>query len=137
MKRTALKPGRGFAASPAQREKVRSEPCIVTGFTVEDGAIIDPAHLCARAQGGCDDPLCIVPLVRHIHRPFDDGEFDLLPYLVKHRVPELQHALGHYEGNILGLLQRLTGERFVPQASPEGQAHNPQPVRLSDVLRTR
>lgn len=127
MKQTPLKrkstPRRtaSFAASPAQREKAHSEPCIVTGMSFDAGANVDPAHLTARAQGGCDDSLCIVPLLRPLHREFDDGKLDLLPYLVKHRVPELQHALGHYEGNLLGLLQRLTGHRFVPRdGTPDG-----------------
>lgn len=109
--RAPLKRGRGFAASPAQQKKARTEPCVVTGEETLYGAIVDPAHLWPRAQGGCDDPLCTVPLVRHLHTFFDEGEFDLLPYLVKRRLPELHHALDHANGDLCALLHRLTGER--------------------------
>lgn len=100
-------------ASPAQRRKARDEPCVVTGTTREFN-VVDPAHLWAAGRGGCKDPLCVVPLVREVHHRFDNGDFDLLPYLVRRRVPELQHALEHAEGDLLGLLHRLTGERFAP-----------------------
>lgn len=111
MRRSPIKRGTGFAASRAQREKARREPCIVTGSEALEGAVIDPAHLCARARGGCNDALCVVPLRRDLHREFDLGDVDLLPYLVKRRVPELAHALEHYDGDLIGLLQRLTGSR--------------------------
>lgn len=116
MKHSKLKKGRGFVVSLAQRQKAREEPCVATGMTAEGGYNVDPAHLVSRAQGGCDDPLCVVPLVRPIHRQFDDGEYDLLPRLVKRRVPELQHALGHYNGDVYALLRRLTGERWYPES---------------------
>lgn len=102
-------------ASPDQREKARTEPCVVTGYEAIDGYVVDPGHLCARGRGGCDDPLCTVPIYRPAHRAFDDGDLDLLPYLVGKRTAELQHALGHYEGDLLGLLHRLTGDRYVPE----------------------
>lgn len=108
--RPSLKRGRGFAASPAQQEKARSEPCVVTGQETLYGATIDPAHLWPRSQGGCSHELCTVPLERGLHRLFDEGEFDLLPYL-KGRLPELHHALDHADGDLCGLLHRLTGER--------------------------
>ena len=105
------------AASVAQRDK--AQVCIVTGVRKDEGWTIDAAHLCARARGGCDDPLCVVGLRREIHRAFDQGRFDLLPYLIAHRMTaELCHALEHYDGDLLGLLQRLTGERFVPERGP-------------------
>lgn len=116
MERTPMRRGRGFSASPAQRKKAREEPCVVTGQEALYGAVIDPAHLCARARGGCDNELCVVPLVRHIHRAFDEGEFDLLPYLVKRRVPELCHALEHYDGALLALTHRLTGQRHTVES---------------------
>lgn len=115
LKRTALKPSRkptrrsGFTpASPAQREKARIEPCVVSGDEVVYGAIIDPAHLCARAHGGCDSELCVVPLRRDLHRRFDDGDLDLLPHLIGRRVPELCHALEHYDGSLILLARRLS-----------------------------
>lgn len=105
-------------ASPAQRLKVRDKPCVVCGCMP-----CDPAHICARAQGGCDDPLCCIPLDRICHNALDTRRLDLLPHH-KEIVPELQHALGHYQGNLLGLLSRVTGERWRPV----------QPVEtLSDV----
>lgn len=107
----------GFTpTSKEQREKVKGAQCLGCGdCDVFGGARIDPAHLCARAHGGCDDPLCVVPLCRRCHREFDDGDLDLLPDLVQVYVPELAHALEHYNGDLIALLQRLTGTRWVPQ----------------------
>ena len=113
MKRSGFTP-----ASKEQREKVKGLPCMRCGA---DGAgmvtgPIDPAHVCARAHGGCDDALCVVPLCRRCHREFDQGQLDLLPHLVFWCVPEIQHALGHYNGDLIALLQRLTGVRYVPES---------------------
>lgn len=103
-------------ASKEQRAKVKGALCIVCGpFTIVMDDPIDAAHLCARARGGCDDPLCVVPLCRFHHQMFDEGKRDLLPCLVPRFVPELQHALDHYHGDLIALLQRLTGERYVPE----------------------
>lgn len=115
-RRSTLSRGRGFSASKAQQEKARNEPCVVTQQEALYGAVIDPAHLCARAQGGCNSALCVVPLRRDLHERLDDpgDPFDLLPYLAERRVPELQHALGHYKGDLIALLQRLTGQRYAP-----------------------
>jgi hypothetical protein len=102
-------------ASKAQREKVRDARCLVTGQDRFE-ATIDFAHLWPRSKGGCDDPLCGVPLVRMVHRDFDDGKFDLLPYLRPsgdHRrfLPELQHMVEHADGDLVAVLERLTGHR--------------------------
>jgi hypothetical protein len=109
---TTLKTGRGFAASKEQRSKVEGDWCVVCGQM----SGCDPAHLTARAVGGCDDALCVVALCRQHHRAFDqDRSLDLLPYLIDRcYVAEVQHALGHYNGNLVGLLQRLTNERWQP-----------------------
>lgn len=97
-------------ASPEQRAKVKGAVSIVSG----EGPC-DPAHLVDRSLGGCDDPLCVVPLVRSEHRAFEAGELDLLPALIAHGLTaEVQHALGHLEGNVIGLLEKLTGERWQP-----------------------
>jgi hypothetical protein len=96
-------------ASSAQRAKVRDACCIVTGRDRHDGATIDPMHLCPRSHGGCDDPLCVVPGEREwVHRRFDDGKFDLLPHLrpsgaERQWLPEIQHALDHYDGDLISL----------------------------------
>lgn len=91
------------AASTAQRESKTA--CLVTGSTQ-----VDQAHLWPRGMGGCDDALCTVSLCRPVHRALDDGTFDVLPYLVAHgRVAELQHALGHANGDLIALIERLTG----------------------------
>lgn len=98
-------------ASPEQRAKRSSQASIVSGATKG----LDPAHLCSRARGGCDDALCIVSLTRAEHRAFDAGELDLLPHLVKAGcVEEIAHAVHHYRGNLPALLARLTGQRWTP-----------------------
>lgn len=100
-------------AAPAQREKVRSGACLVTGWT--EG--VDPAHLWPRGMGGCDSPLCVVPLRRDVHERFDRGEFDLLPHLLAHGCHrEIAHAVEHARGDLVAVLQRLTGERWRPAA---------------------
>jgi hypothetical protein len=76
----------------------------------------DPAHIVSRAKGGCDSPLCVVPLTRLEHRAYDDGRLDLLPYLVAHCcVDELAHALEHTRGDLIGLLEQVTGVRWAPR----------------------
>lgn len=118
----SLKQGRGFAASPAQQKKAREGACIVTGAEAIRGAIVDPAHLAARGgHGGCDHPDCVVPLVRHIHEPFDNEGFNLLPYLCPHNAPdtyaaEIVHALAHYDYSLTRLIHRLSGERHLPES---------------------
>jgi hypothetical protein len=106
---------RSLGASTAQVAKRRRlGACIVTGAT--EG--IDSAHLWDRSLGGCDSKHCVVPLRRDIHEAYDRHEFDLLPYLIAHGcVTELQHALAHTNGDLIGLLNRLTGDRYVPERS--------------------
>lgn len=100
-------------ASAAQRAKVRETPSIISG-----GWGCDAAHLWPRGRQGCDSPLCVVPLTRLEHNAFDHGSLDLLPYLLQAgMVAEMQHALGHAEGNLPALLLRLTGERWIPASS--------------------
>lgn len=98
------------AASPAQRRKVKELSCIVTG---QDGA--DPAHIWPRSLGGCDDPLCVVPLARIPHDEYDRHERSILAELITHGyVAELQHALGHANGDLIGLLQQVDAQRWIP-----------------------
>lgn len=80
-----------FAASKEQREKVQGRTCLECGTQP-----CDPAHLTARSQGGCGDPLCVVPLCRECHTLFDNGMLDLEPVLaLRHLAPERSHMAGH------------------------------------------
>lgn len=110
------------AASPEQRAKRNNGASIVSGETRG----LDAAHLCPRGLGGCDDPLCVVPLTRAEHVAFDRADpqtgkrLDLLPYLVAHGChAELAHALGHYRGDLIALLERVTGEKWMPVQTGE------------------
>lgn len=97
-------------ASTAQREKVKRTSCFVTGRT--EG--VDPAHVISRAHGGCDDESCVLPLWRPIHRAFDDGQFDLLPWITEHKPYDvLQHAITHTLCDPIALVERLSGCRVV------------------------
>lgn len=98
-------------ASREQRAKRQAGVSIVSG--AREG--LDAAHLCPRGLGGCDDADCTVSLTRAEHRAFDAGELDLLPYLVAHQMhDELAHALAHYRCDLVALLERLTGRKWVP-----------------------
>lgn len=98
-------------ASHAQRAKVRA----MLGSIVSGATPCDPAHIWPRGLGGCDDPLCVVPLTRAEHIAYDAGALDLLPYLIGHgMVDELAHALTHSR-DLVGLLNRVTGERWAPE----------------------
>lgn len=94
-------------ASPQQRAKVRWETwCRVCGAQASD-----PAHVTARAQGGCDEPDCVIPLCRSCHRLFDEGlGVEVLPVLSRE---EQAHAVLHI--GILGALRRTTGLCWVPE----------------------
>lgn len=100
VRRIALGMGRSpvSPASSLQRAKAKAG-CRVTG--VEHA---DPAHVVDRSLGGCDDPLCTVPLARLVHDAYDRGEVDLLPYLTRE---EQAHAVGHL--GLLRALRRITG----------------------------
>lgn len=98
-------------ASPEQRAKVKDRVSILGG----EGPC-DPCHIWPRSLGGCDDPLCVFPATREEHRAFDQGHLDVLPALLAHGyVAELQHALGHANGDLLALLERVTGDTYVPR----------------------
>lgn len=80
-----------FAASSVQREKVRDLACVVCCHEPSD-----PAHLTARAQGGCDDALCVLPLCRSCHEAFDHGFLDLESVLAMRQfAPERAHMASH------------------------------------------
>lgn len=115
---STLKQGAGFAASPAQRAKVKGRVSIVSGDRDEDAGghpRCDPAHVWPRGLGGCDDALCVVPLTRAEHDAFDAGELELLPHLVAHRCfAEIAHAVEHARGDLIAVLERLTAEKWQP-----------------------
>jgi hypothetical protein len=116
---TVPKPRRSISpASTPQREKIADAACAVCGSPETT-----PAHLAARARGGCDHALCVIPLCggpNGCHRALDEGRLDVLPSLLRHgHVAEIQHALGHYGGNLLYLLHRLTGTRWTPETPNE------------------
>ncbi len=122
---TRTRPKAPRAISPAsteQRAKKAARGSIVSGATQG----LDPAHICPRSLGGCDDPDCVVPLTRAEHRAFDEPDprtgrrLDILPYLVAHNChAELAHALEHYRCDLIALLERVTGEKWEPQSSRE------------------
>jgi len=106
MKRTPLKrstkplsKGRGFAASPQQRAKVKDEVCLVCGQ-----GPVDPAHLIARARGGGDDPREVIALCRAHHRAYDLRELSLLEY--EHLFPE-ESAYAVLNHGIVQVVKRL------------------------------
>lgn len=106
-RRTPLRRRRPRGASEAQRDKVAGQRCLVCGSRP-----VDPAHLVARARGGCDHRDCVVALCRSCHRAFDQGQLDLLAHLEPHSRRELAHALSHL--SLVSLLQRLTAEWWGP-----------------------
>lgn len=110
-KRSTLKPGKGFAASRAQRLKVAGQVCAVC-----QSDHVDPAHLAPRSHGGCDHRDCVIGLCRVHHDLFDGGNLDLLPHLSGAGFEvELAHMQGHYS-DPLSVLIRLSGMRWVPDA---------------------
>lgn len=100
-------------ASMAQRRKIKGRPSILPG----EGPI-DPMHLWPRSLGGCDDPLCVVPGARTVHRAFDAHELDILPALIAHRyVAEIAHAVEHANGDLIAVLERLTSDKWYPRTT--------------------
>lgn len=116
-RRSTLKTGRGFAASKAQREKVKAQVCAVCHRDP-----CDPAHLAPRALGrGCHHADCVIALCREHHEQFDRGDLDLLPHLSGAGFEtELAHMQGHYS-DPLSVVIRLSGVRWVP-VQTEGAA---------------
>lgn len=105
-KRRAVSP-----ASSEQRAKVKDRLCV----NCADDGPCDPAHLTARAQGGCDHPDCVLPLCRECHRGLDaregpQAQIDLEPVLaLREFATERAHMASHL--SYRQCIQRLTGER--------------------------
>lgn len=112
-RREEARPIKTTPASKPQRAQVSGQACRGCGKVATQYRTIDPAHVTPRAVGGCDDPLCCVPLCRTAkggcHRDYDDGKLDLLPKLAH---DEQAHAAGHL--GLLGALHRTTGDRYEP-----------------------
>lgn len=94
----------GHASEP-QRAKIRHAACRFCLRTP-----VDPAHVTSRAQGGCNDPDCVIALCREHHRQYDEGWLDVLPLLSRE---EQAHAVGHL--GLLGALYRVTNVRWVAE----------------------
>ncbi|HEU4975721.1 MAG TPA: HNH endonuclease signature motif containing protein [Baekduia sp.] len=110
------KAGQGSSFTPAskqQRAKVAGQPCIVLRDNDPCMGPVDPGHVIPRSAGGDDDPRGVVPLCRHHHRLYDDGQLSLLEYLEPRYRDELAYAVGLV--GLLEALRMLTGERYVPE----------------------
>ena len=94
-----------LAASEAQREKIVGRWCVVCQQTRG----ITPTHLTPRALGGCDHPLCAVPMCWLHHRAYDTGRLELLPHLEPRWRAEVAHAVLHL--GLIGAYRRLTNRR--------------------------
>ena len=96
--------------TPAQRAKVKATGCIVTG----DRENVDPAHLipCGVSGVGQDDDLAVVGLRRDLHRQYDTGELDILPYLEPAYRAELAFAVMRV--GLVATYRRVTNTREVP-----------------------
>jgi hypothetical protein len=100
-----VKRGKGMAASPTQRAKVKEADCVVCGTSP-----CDPAHTVSRAKGGDDHYLCVVPLCRTHHRAYDSEGFSILEYLELDHREEIAYAV-----KLVGLytaLCLLTNQRW-------------------------
>lgn len=100
LQRTAFAP-----ASDAQRAKVAGRRCLACN----SDSRIDPAHVVPRSLGGCDDPLCVVPLCRACHRRYDSGTLDLVACLEPAHRAEAAHAVQHL--GLAGAMRRISGQR--------------------------
>ena len=116
---TRPKPGRGFAASEAQRQKVHAHAvCVVCGrdaFEVR----IDPAHVIPRSLGAGDGALEVIPLCRADHRAYDEQALDLSPYLeprYREEVAQAVRTLG-----LFGALEKITNRRWAPETNERNE----------------
>lgn len=121
--RKPLKRTNGFAASKAQREKVRGLPCAICGKEASTYRAIDPAHVWPRGKGGCDHEDCVIPGCRTFdgtgcHTLLDLGELEALPALISRGYwAELAHPIACHQVSPTSLVARLT----LPSAYRQGE----------------
>lgn len=99
----------GFAASKAQRQRVRFAMCIACGQPHPDPAHLIPRSLCSVGQ---DEPLAVIPLCRRDHQAYDQGRLDLLPFLEPGYRKELAFAVERF--GLLPTVRRVTNQRMAP-----------------------
>jgi hypothetical protein len=109
--------------SPAQKAKVAGRPPLFEPLNPDEP--IHAAHLWPRGLGGCDDPLCVVGMPAHAHDEYDGRRGtkrrDILPALLTQGyVAEIQHAVGHANGDLIAVLERLTGDKYAPAGRASG-----------------
>lgn len=108
-----MRRGKGFAASPAQRSKVKDLEC--ANCTTK--TTIDPAHLIPRSLlgDGQDEAMAVIPLCRACHRAYDQGALDLLPAVQRFYPDELAFAVLRF--GLLRTLRRVTNTRWTEVAA--------------------
>jgi hypothetical protein len=94
-------------ASKEQREKVKTQVCVVC-----QSEHVDPAHLIDRSLGGDDDPRAVVALCRRCHDAYDNNALSLVEYLEPYYREEVAYAV--LTVGIVRALERLTNERWSP-----------------------
>lgn len=111
-KRRAISP-----CTPAQRARAKAMGCVVTGAT--EG--VDPLHLIPRGLTtvGQDELLAIVGCRRDIHRAYDLGDFDLLPYLTGRHDDAVAFAVERV--GLITALERITNTKWAPMPSTLGR----------------
>lgn len=104
--------------TPAQRARAKAMGCVVTGAT--EG--IDPLHLIPRGMTtvGQDEPLAVVGCRRDIHRLYDSGDFDLLPFLTGRHDDAVAFAVERV--GLITALERITNTRWCPLAKSHDYA---------------
>jgi hypothetical protein len=94
----------GMTASEPQRDKVRTEGLCRNCYQPAS----DPAHCIPRANGGCNDPLCVIPLCRPCHNEYDQARtLDVLPLMTR---AEQAHAVSHV--GLAAAYRRTTNQRL-------------------------
>lgn len=117
LRRRPMKRSNGFKTSPVQQRATKGRACIVCGKD-EAEAIIDPAHVTPRRLAPhCTCEKGTVPLCRGCHNRYDDlnDPFDLLPYLMTHKLyEETVHGFLEHGVSLRELMDTITGVKWAP-----------------------